>query len=220
MGRLEYYRGDYNKSGYLELRRCGRGTYCVLWLVLRGSYLALGGDPTHLPVRLPCYNFTLVTCLASGIPLLAVKVTTSGMASSRSVTGDVYKAQERIHRRMADRLLLAILASCRLKKPPTYALRPIILDNACILCITAAAGTELVDAYSPYSVIVSSPGKEVQDPWAFYLHAALLRQAFTHCGKFPTAASRSLGCISVPVWLIIFSDQLLIIALVSYCLTN
>ncbi|KAG4914209.1 hypothetical protein JHK87_051900 [Glycine soja] len=56
---------------------------------------------------------------------------------------------------------------------------------------------------------------------AFYLHAALLRQAFAHCGKFPTAASRrSLGRVSVPVWLIILSDQLLIIALVSYCLTN
>ncbi|KAJ7942069.1 ATP synthase subunit alpha [Quillaja saponaria] len=49
---------------------------------------------------------------------------------------------------------------------------------------------------------------------AFYLHAALLRQAFAHCGKFPTAASRrSLGRVSVPVWLIILSDQLLIIAL-------
>ncbi|KAJ7942020.1 30S ribosomal protein S12, chloroplastic, partial [Quillaja saponaria] len=46
------------------------------------------------------------------------------------------------------------------------------------------------------------------------LHAALLRQAFAHCGKFPTAASRrSLGRVSVPVWLIILSDQLLIIAL-------
>ncbi|KAL2224061.1 UNVERIFIED_CONTAM: hypothetical protein Sindi_3047400 [Sesamum indicum] len=63
-------------------------------------------------------------------------------------------------------------------------------------------------------VIPSSPGKEVHDPWAFYLHAALLRQAFAHCGKFPTAASRrSLGRVSVPVWLIILSDQLLIIAL-------
>nr|GMD96876.1 putative cytochrome C biosynthesis protein [Ipomoea batatas] len=101
-----------------------------------------------------------------------------------------------------------------LKKPPTDALRLIIPDNACILCITAAAGTELADAYSPDTVIASSPGKEVHDPWAFYLHAALLRQAFAHCGKFPTAASRrSLGRVSVPVWLIILSDQLLIIAL-------
>ncbi|GKC98653.1 hypothetical protein Tco_1168928, partial [Tanacetum coccineum] len=42
-------------------------------------------------------------------------------------------------------------------------LRPIIPDNACILCITAAAGTELADAYSPDTVIASSPGKEVYD---------------------------------------------------------
>ncbi|KAJ8419215.1 hypothetical protein Cgig2_032369 (chloroplast) [Carnegiea gigantea] len=99
--------------------------------------------------------------------------------------------------------------------PPTDTLRPIIPDNACILCLTAAAGTELADAYSPDTVIASSPGKEVHDPWAFCLHAALLRQAFAHCGKFLTAASRrSLGRVSVPVWLIILSDQLLIVALV------
>ncbi|KAG6516206.1 hypothetical protein ZIOFF_026656 [Zingiber officinale] len=105
---------------------------------------------------------------------------------------------------------------------PYHALRPIIPDNACILCLTAAAGTELADAYSSDTVIASSPRKEVHDPWAFYLHAALLRQAFAHCGKFPTAASRrSLGRVSVPVWLNILSDQLLIIALVrvgSYAL--
>lgn len=34
--------GDYNQSGYLELRRCGRSAYCVFWVVLFGSYLALG----------------------------------------------------------------------------------------------------------------------------------------------------------------------------------
>ena len=27
---LEYHRRDYNESGYLELRRCGEGTYCFL----------------------------------------------------------------------------------------------------------------------------------------------------------------------------------------------
>ncbi len=53
----------------------------------------------------------------------------------------------------------------------------------------------------------------VYDPKAFVLHAALLRQAFAHCAIFLTAASRrSLGRISVPVWLIILSDQLPIIA--------
>ena len=54
------------------------------------------------------------------------------------------------------------------------------------------------------------------NPKTFFNHAALLRQAFAHCAKFLTAASRrSLGRISVPVWLIILSDQLLIIAMVN-----
>ncbi len=47
------------------------------------------------------------------------------------------------------------------------------------------------------------------DPKAFITHAAWLDQAFAHCPIFPTAASRrSLGRVSVPVWLIILSDQL------------
>ena len=55
----------------------------------------------------------------------------------------------------------------------------------------------------------------------FILHAALLRQAFAHCAIVLTAASRrSLGRISVPVWLIILSDQLPIVALVGHYLTN
>ncbi|MBA0698702.1 hypothetical protein Goari_000401, partial [Gossypium aridum] len=78
----------------------------------------------------------------------------------------------------------------------------------------ATAGTELTDAYSLDIVIASSPRKEVHDLWAFYLHETLLRQAFSHFRKFPTTASRrSLGHVSVPVWLIILSNQLLIIAL-------
>ncbi|MBA0696760.1 hypothetical protein Goari_003286 [Gossypium aridum] len=43
------------------------------------------------------------------------------------------------------------------------ALCPIILNNACILCITAVAGTELADAYSPDTVNTSSPGKEAHN---------------------------------------------------------
>ncbi len=59
------------------------------------------------------------------------------------------------------------------------------------------------------------------DPKAFITHAAWLDQAFAHCPIFPTAASRrSLGRVSVPVWLIILSDQLPVIALVSRYLTN
>ena len=67
----------------------------------------------HLPVRLPCYDFTLVTSSALGILLQTVGVTTLGIASFHGVTGGVYKARERIHRSMADLRLLAIPASCR-----------------------------------------------------------------------------------------------------------
>ena len=76
-------------------------------------------------------------------------------------------------------------------------------------------------AYSPGTVRSSSPTKELYDPKAFFAHAALLRQAFAHCARFLAAASRrSLDRISVPVWLIILSDQLPIVALVSFYLTN
>ena len=62
---------------------------------------------------------------------------------------------------------------------------------------------------------------DLYTPQSFFDHAALLRQAFAHCAKFPTAASRrSLGRISVPMLLIVLSNQLLIIALVSHYLTN
>jgi hypothetical protein len=117
----------------------------------------------------------------------------------------------------------------RLAKPPTRALRPMIPNNACTLRITAAAGTELAGASfggtvrlpSYLNVNRSSLPTEVYDPRAFIPHAALLGQAFAHCPKFPTAASRrSLDRVSVPVWLIILSDQLPIKALVSRHLTN
>src|SRR3546814_10898498 len=51
---------------------------------------------------------------------------------------------------------------------------------------------------------------------AVLLHAAWLDQASAHCPIFLTAAShRSLVRISVPVWGVILSDPLLIVALVS-----
>ena len=69
--------------------------------------------------------------------------------------------------------------------------------------------------------VFSSLPTVLYNPRAFVTHAALLRQAFAHCAKFPTAASRrSLDRVSVPVWLIILSDQLPIVALVSRYLTN
>jgi hypothetical protein len=69
--------------------------------------------------------------------------------------------------------------------------------------------------------LYSSLLKGLYVPKDFITHAALLRQAFAHCGKFPTAASRrSLDRVSVPVWLIVLSDQLTIVALVGRYLTN
>ncbi len=68
---------------------------------------------------------------------------------------------------------------------------------------------------------LSSLLKVLYNPKAFFTHAALLDQAFAHCPILPTAASRrSLGRVSVPVWLIILSNQLRIVALVSRYLTN
>ena len=67
----------------------------------------------------------------------------------------------------------------------------------------------------------SSQPKELYNPKAVFPHAALLRHAFAHCARFPTAASRrSLGRVSVPVWLIVLSDQLPIEALVGHYPTN
>ena len=104
-----------------------------------------------------------------------------------------------------------------------------IPNNACTLCLTAAAGTELAGASFggtvrplTYSIRDSSSHLTgLYDPKAFFTHAASLRQGFPHCAIFLTAASRrSLDRVSVPVWLIILSDQLTISALVGCYSTN
>ena len=61
----------------------------------------------HLPIRLPCYDFTPVIGLALDGWLLAVASPALGTPSSHGVTGGVYKARERIHRSVADLRLLA-----------------------------------------------------------------------------------------------------------------
>ncbi len=69
--------------------------------------------------------------------------------------------------------------------------------------------------------LYSFPLTELYNPKAFITHAALLDQAFAHCPIFPTAASRrSLDRVSVPVSLVVLSDQLTILALVGRYLTN
>ena len=76
----------------------------------------------------------------------------------------------------------------------------------------------------PYRVLtdrISFPTKGLYNPKAFFTHAVWLDQACAHCPIFPTAASRrSLDRVSVPVWLIILSDQLRIVALVGFYPAN
>ena len=54
----------------------------------------------HLPVRLPCYDFTPIIdpTLDACLPSKGVSPTASGVADFRGVTGGVYKTRERIHR--------------------------------------------------------------------------------------------------------------------------
>ena len=54
----------------------------------------------HLPIRLPCYDFTPVISPAFGCSLQKVESQTSGITDSHGVTGGVYKTRERIHRDM------------------------------------------------------------------------------------------------------------------------
>ena len=54
----------------------------------------------HLPIRLPCYDFTPIIAPPFAGWLLAVTLPASGVNDFRGVTGGVYKARERIHRSM------------------------------------------------------------------------------------------------------------------------
>ena len=65
----------------------------------------------HVPVRLPCYDFTpVIDHTVVGAPL-AVRLPASGAVNFHGVTGGVYKTRERIHRSNADLRLLAIPTS-------------------------------------------------------------------------------------------------------------
>jgi hypothetical protein len=69
-------------------------------------------------------------------------------------------------------------------KQPTYALRPIIPDNACILRLTAAAGTELADAYSLGTVIIF-PNKRGLQPTGLRPSRGIAPSGFRPLRKIP-----------------------------------
>ena len=74
---------------------CFRISYEIFRYILRKEVIQ-----PHLPIRLPCYDFTPIICPTLGGWLLAVTPPTSGVTNSRGVTGGVYKTRERIHRGM------------------------------------------------------------------------------------------------------------------------
>jgi hypothetical protein len=68
---------------------------------------------------------------------------------------------------------------------------------------------------------VCSHVKGVYNLSALILHAASLHQGFPHCARFLVAATRRCqDRVSVPMWLIILSDQLTVLALVGHYPTN
>ena len=52
----------------------------------------------HLPIRLPCYDFTPIINPTFDCALPKVRLQASGVTDSHGVTGGVYKTRERIHR--------------------------------------------------------------------------------------------------------------------------
>ena len=69
---------------------------CFIWFGLHRKEVI----QPHLPIRLPCYDFTPVIGPAFGSSFLTVRSLTSGVTDSHGVTGGVYKTRERIHRGM------------------------------------------------------------------------------------------------------------------------
>ncbi len=67
--------------------------------VLKACYYSLKEViQPHVPVRLPCYDFTPVISHTVVSALPRVKLPTSGATYFHGVTGGVYKTRERIHR--------------------------------------------------------------------------------------------------------------------------
>ena len=84
----EYFHREMN-----DLSKLNKNQVCLIFL--RKEVIQ-----PHLPIRLPCYDFTPIICPTLGGWLLTVTPPTSGVTNSRGVTGGVYKARERIHRGM------------------------------------------------------------------------------------------------------------------------
>ena len=93
--RSKLYSTDPNKLRNPTIRSCAVIAPILFCVLPRKEVIQ-----PHLPIRLPCYDFTPVAYPTFGCVLLAVKLQTSGVTNSHGVTGGVYKTRERIHRSM------------------------------------------------------------------------------------------------------------------------
>ena len=108
----------------------------------------------------------------------------------------------------------------KLKKQPTNPLHPVTTNNTCPLRITATAGTKLVRTYSPINYIIFIDKRVLQT--RNLLHSRnITRSSFRslsnilHCCPL-----KRLGPFSVPMWLIILSNQLCIVGLLYFYYNN
>ena len=135
--------------------------------------------------------------------------------SSRKVSGAVPRLSRRIsHLTFSTAYTLFTPSNSGQRSPPTYYRGYWHVVSRGLF--NKYHQTTVVLARLPFSLI-----KEVYNPKAVIPHAASLRQACAHCGKFLTAASRrSLGRVSVPVWPFTLSGRLPVFALVGHYPTN
>ena len=87
-------------SSILKIKQCSRLLLTRVYKLFACVLLTKEVIQPHLPIRLPCYDFTPVINPTFGGVLIAVRLPTSGVTDSHGVTGGVYKARERIHRGM------------------------------------------------------------------------------------------------------------------------
>ena len=84
----------------LKTRQCNADAPTWMTAYLKACLLRKEVIQPHLPIRLPCYDFTPIIAPTLDGYLLAVNPPASGVNDFRGVTGGVYKARERIHRSM------------------------------------------------------------------------------------------------------------------------
>lgn len=67
------------------------------------------------------------------------------------------------------------------QKPPTHPLHPVIMNNVCLSCITATAGTGICQDFLSLNTVIIFFNRKSFTTYAFITHDTFLDQAFAHC---------------------------------------